>query len=358
MSPDNNLPDVLITLIIVGVILFVGIAAVSTTIEGSDASKSRVSQPALLDGTTPTVIGDTTGIDEKVYNSLGNAVELTGANDSYYQSTASIGAINDSTWTVSTFAQVDAAATNNTMTALSLGGDLILYYNGTTSNWTAWFYDDGPRTTHSVTVNAPAPTSTLQHLIVERDGDTLTIYRNNTAGESANLSQATPAAPPNTTNWDGTLEEMRSFDTALNASQRTQLRDNPIAPLPNTDRTARIMYDEPDSNTQLLFFTSGQIQLYNASIVDGFAGERMEGESFSNNLAGATDYRWDVDGPTIRAVDGGSLDGAPVAYTEYTSYGIVGGLVSDYQSALILAGLVLVILPLGAILTYLRDTSR
>lgn len=358
MNPDNNLPDVILTLIIVGVILFVGIAAVSATIDTSDGAKEQVSKPALLDGTTVTEIDDNTGTDEEVYNSLGNAVELSGANDSYYQSTSDINAINDSTWTVSTWATVDADAANDTMTTVSLGGDLVVYYNGSTDSWAAWFYDDGARNSYHVNVSASSPTDGLNNIIVERDGDNLTIYRNTTAGSSADLSNTSTASSPHTTNWHGRIDEVRTDDVALNASQRNQIYQNPVAPLTGTDKTARIMFDEPEQNKQLLFFSGGDIQLYNATIVDGHPGELMDGESFANSLAGATDYEWGTDGPQIRAVEGGQLDGAPVAYAEYTSYGLVGGLVSDYQNALVLAGVVFILVPLGAIIMFLRGTKR
>lgn len=359
-SDTDGLPELIILMILLGVILFVGLSVASATLDTTDNTRENVTEPALLDATTWTTIDDNTGTDETVKNSLGNAVTLTGANDSYYQSTSNLDLIQDDTWTISTGVKIDPGASGVNQSVLSSNGELIIWYNASNSTYDAWFYENGGQNTYRVSVNVSGPTNALTTVTVARDGDTLTIYRNTTAGASINVTQTNTApSPANLSNLNGTIDEVRAFDDALNSSQRTDLHSNRVAPLPNTNRTARIMFDEQNTNPQLLFFSSGSISLSNATITpDGYPGSVMDPDTISNQLAGTVDYDWSTDGPEIRATDGGELDGAPVAYAQYTSYGLVGTIVGDFQTAMILAGILIILLPLGAIIMYLRETSN
>jgi len=360
MRNQGDLPTIILTLVIAGCILFVGTYAVNAVVEvgvsGSQGDTTRVDQNVLLDGTNVVELGDRTGTDEEVYNSLGYAVRLSGANDSYVESTQPISMASDDTWTVATGAAVNSSATADTMTVLTASGRLVIEYDGSASEWQAWYYADGQGTSTQVNVSAPSPT-TFTNVMVVRNGTSLTIYRNATPGESKSLSgESAVEAPLTAANYHGRLDETRTFDDALTATERNATVDNPVAPRKGTNRTSRVMYDEPDRSTQRVFFSNADLTTSNVTFADGYDGEQMDGKSFINDITGATDYRWGSVGPKIKPVSGGQLDGAPVAYTAYEAGAskYLDTLADDWIQAIQLAGVLFLLIPVGAILVYLQ----
>jgi len=345
---QDDLVSVVITLVLVFTIIFLGTFVANETLAtGTDSS--RVNTHALLDGTSWTTIDDSVGQNEEVYNSLGFAVNLTGADDSYAQTTQSISLSSDETWTVSVWAHVDPAAASSNMTAVSANGRLLINYNGTAGEWRAWYYDEGSRHSYQVSVAEQGPATALENVVVARNGSTLTIYANTTAGTTADLTTAnSQPAPTEATNLDGRLEETRISDTAWNASIRSSHYSTPIDPLP-VNRSARIMYDEPYRDSQLIFYSPASLETNNATFAAGLPG---------SELTAGTDYEFQTDGPTLVATDTGALADAPVAYVDYT---VFGGLVNTYTNGLnavfAILGLVFVIVPLGLVVYYLRGTG-
>jgi len=361
MRDQTDLVGVLVLLIIVGSILFTGAfvlneVASATDTDATTENATRVTSTVLLDGTNTVAVdgGEYTGTNETVVNSRGFAVSLTGASDSYLESTSGLAVGEDDTWTVSTFAAADSASATEDMTVLTIGGQLVVTYNGSAAEWRAWYYDDGTGRSYELTAAAPDQPSSLTQVMIVRNGSDLTLYRNATPADSADLAAASAVDAPLTSgNWHGRLDETETADDALSASERNQSVDSPNAPLAGTNRTARIMYDEPARSQQRIFFATAALATSNVSYVDGLAGQTMDGSSITNDLTLQTDYQWDTDGPLLKPVGGRELDGAPVAYVEYDRYGAgieIESLTGSITSALQLAGLLFILAPLGVII--------
>jgi hypothetical protein len=346
---NDDLPNVVLTLIIAGVILLIGITAVSGVIESGDSTGDNIQTAAKLDGTNWVSIADTTGVDETVYDSRGYAVKLTGADDSYIQSTDNIAIGTYDNYTVSVWASRDSSTTNQT-TALNIDGAVEIAYNGTRDEYTGWYYDSGSRASYRVNVTAPGPQGNLEHVVLRKNRTHLTIYANTTKGESIAVDGSNKANYVEGDNWDGRLEETRVHNSSWSATTIQNHYNGPINPV-TEGAQARIMFDEPYRTNQLLFYHSGQIETSNVSFAQGISGEVME----TGNLILQEDYEWQSDGPRIRAVSGGELEFAPVAYVDYTSRTQVSTLQEQYTSAIGLAGVALLLLPVILIIGYLQN---
>lgn len=275
---------------------------------GDDGQVTR--QAALLDGADTWVkLDDGKGTGETIYETTGYAVNLTGADDSYVQSDSGVTIATDQNWTVSGWYYVDSDAASRNMSALSLNGRVIVTYNGSANQWEAWYYDEGSSDSYTVTVPTSGNESgNFTNIQVVANGTHLTIYRNLTQGTVANISTSSLSdAPVNATNWDGRLEEVRTFDRGLDSTNRSAVFNSPIEEQPDLDPTGRIMFDQPDKSSQLFLYTSADITQSNVTYSSGFAEE----------IVGGGDYAWDTAGPKIRPSSGGDLDGAPVAYATY-----------------------------------------
>lgn len=275
------------------------LASGSATIDASTAGHTT------LDTTLNEIPGSVT-----VEATTGRAIALTGASDSFVESDAPVTLASDGTWTVCTWAEVDSGAASETMTALSANGRAIIEYNGTAGNWSGWYYDDGSRNSYRVDVSAPNQPGNLTNTCLRHNGTHLSIYRNNTQGEIVNATQSNIAsASVNASNWDGRLEEARIFDDALSSSERQQLVDSPVRPLPGTNRTARLMFDEGEGTTTAMYFAATDATLSNATWVAGFADPGM---------SRGTDYELGEHPFSIRIIAGGFLDGAPVEHVSWS----------------------------------------
>jgi hypothetical protein len=356
----GQLATILVTATIVFIILFIGIAVVNpvieaTTSEGDSEEGEFTQATVLLDGAgTWVAIGDDTGTNETVYDSRGYAVHFTASNDSYIESDRDVEFSTGGNWTVSLWASLnESAPTGETRGVLNLDGQLLVTHNDTSSEWTAHYYDEGARTGTNVSVPAPSQPGSLTNIQVVRAGDELTIYRNTTAGETATLNDSSVFdAPVEASDWHGRLEELRVYDDALDASTRNSLYDNPNGPTSGHNQSGRAMFDEPAASRQRLFYSDAYLEQSNVSFKQGHPGQVLEEGSVG--LLGA-DYEWNTEGPELKPVSGGRLDGAPVAYVDYNLQTVsVGSLTGSFTNALILAGLLPVILILGYIATTLN----
>jgi predicted RecA/RadA family phage recombinase len=358
----GSLATILVTATIAFIILFIGIAVINPIIGitgstgggDSDAAGEFTQATVLLDGAgTWVAIGDDTGVNESVYDSRGSAVHFADGNDSYIESSRDVEFSSGGNWTVSLWASRNESATaGETRGVLNLDGQLQITHNDTSSDWTAHYYDEGARTGTNVSVTSTSQPGSLTNIQVVRAGDDLTIYRNTTAGETADLNDSGVfEAPVDASDWHGRLEELRVYDDALDASTRNDLYSDPNGPTTGWNQSGRAMFDEPGANRQRLFYSDAYLEQSNVSFERGHPGTVLDEGSFG--VLGA-DYEWNKDGPELKPVGGGRLDGAPVAYVDYNLQTVdVGRLTGSFTDALVLAGLLPVILILGYIATTL-----
>lgn len=355
----DHLPTVVLVTVICFVILGVGVFAVSSAMDASpsDTENGERVQTAVETqnaGTWYSIASDT-GTDPLVVTSRGYAVNLTGANDSYVRSKQGIDFSQDDTWSVSLWARLDNDATAEEQTALSLNGRLVINYNQTSSEWVVWYYDDGSRDSYELSVTGPNQPANFTNIQVTSNETHLQVYRNNTLGDTANLTTSSIVdAPVTSENWNGRLEEVRTVDDVLSVSERQELVDNPVEPQPGTNRTARIMFDEPYESSQLVLFSGTELEQSNVTFSQGFEGRQLtEGQ-----YAVTADYTWNENGPRIRLLEGGSADDIPVAYVDYTKSGIdTNVLVEGFTAALALAALAPILLIVGYIVMTMDSRS-
>lgn len=320
-NSGDSLPAIVLTVVIAFVVLAAGVAVLNPVVEQStddDGSGERIQTNVVATGDTGVWyrIGDYSGVDPDVTTSRGYAVNLTGAPDSYVKSDDGIDIATDDTWTVSTWARADPDATPNTMTAVDVAGRLSIRYNQTSAEWVAWYYDDGTGNSYELAASDASQPGNYSNVQVVANGTHIQIYHNNTAGDSAALTTSSVAdAPANTSEWDGRLEEIRTFDDALNATTRQELVESPVHPQAGTNRTARVMFDEPSASQQPIFFSDATMAQQNVTFSAGFDGQQLTEGQYA--FAGS-DYEWMESGPKIRLLDGGDADGAPVVYVDYT----------------------------------------
>jgi hypothetical protein len=355
---QSDLANIMLVVLISFVILFLGITIANPLAEqtGEEATSDTV---LLGDAGEWVTIADTIGTDPTAYDSRGYAVAMTGANDSYVRSTSSVALASDETWTVAAWGAVDENASSDRMALISADGRVIIEYDDANGNWSAWYYDDGSTDSYRVNVSAPDQPGNLTHVAVRSNGTHMTIYANATAGETVDVTTANIAnAPVESDNWHGRLDEARTFDDALSEATIGELHSDGVGAQPGTNRTSRAMFDEPDRDQQRLFFSGASLETSNVTYTTGLPGNELDGATITNDLTGATDYEWDTQGPRIKPVDGGRLDGAPVVYVDWATKGATGTFARDFTEAVELAGVALLVAILATVVGILQATRR
>jgi len=298
---------------------------------------------------------DTTGLEDDsgdflVRDSRGYAVDLKGTENSYVRSNSKLDVTTNESWTVCTWASVDSESQDKTMSALSVGGDLVMTYNGSTDHWAAWYYKDGGRSSYRVDVPASNQPGGLSLVCVEHDGEYLSISEDD-GGAGGYLNTSEPGIAEGSLDaqpWDGRLEETRTFNGTLSASEQTQLYGDPVAPLPSANRTARLYYDNARSS-EPIFFASTSATVNNANWDDGHSG---------TVLTAGEDYELDEENQRIRVLAGSPVDGAPAVWIDWYPNneqidGVTGGVSGGFQllatAALVIPAIVVLTLLVGVV---------
>jgi len=316
--------QIIITSLVISIVLLLGVPiveSISTQRETVGGERVLYDEAILADAGTFVSIDDTAGMNETVYKTTGFAINFTGANDSNLSGTGALSFGNETDWHVSVWGRPDAGTEGDTMQVTAISdGELIIYYNGSASEWRAWYYKQSTRDSYEVAIAAPSPVSGNFTNIQVRANDThLTIFRNTTAGGTADITtSSTVDAPTEAGNWDGRVEELRTFDTAQNSSVIGDLHAQPVQQRPGLNRSARLMFDQPQRPSETLILLTGQTATAsNVTFASGFPEQIMDEQTVANDLAGTSDYRWKNDGPQLAPVADGEIDGAPAAYASY-----------------------------------------
>lgn len=352
--------DVVITAIVISALLLLGLGGIIDPLADVAIEQEQAGQQddtVLLSGTQfVSVTGkDGIGTNEVIRDSRNFSMRFTGAPDSELTSDANIDLASGNNWSIHTGVAVDQASLDaDNMTVLAAGApDLILRYHNRTgqrANFSAYWV--GTSNTFQVNVSAGGTDATkFQHVFVNRSGDNVTIRRNTTLGESVNVTQDTGnfdgtlnASDENA--LDGRLDETRIFNSSLNSSQRQALINDPVAPLTNATRTARIMYDAGSGTSVNIYFASADATATNISYDAGYNG---------SVLAAGTDYEWRTDGPQLRARAGGDIDGAPAAFAVYDLKTGAVQIAERISQGIVVGGLIVVVLMATVIIRALRD---
>lgn len=353
MPRQRDLGTLMVTVVAAFLILFVGIFAASAVIEmdgGSTGSGGGFAQDAALlqgTGTYVSIESNRIGTNETVFDSRGYAMNFSGAAGS--NATIDGGDFYDDSgnWTVATWARTDSGATFENGTVLATQS-ITLFQNRTAGTWNLTYYNQSNRETYATSVNAPDQPASWAHLLIESNGTHVTLWRNNTDSSTINVTGTSADEYTVSQEYNGRIEETRTWNATLTNAERQRLIDSPIDPEANASRTARVMYDEPYRNFQYVFHSPTELNYNNVEFSDGFAGE---------NLTATGNYTWDTDGPRIRPEAGGELDTQPVAYVDYNYENVFGPqiLVDPFESAIGLAALVPILAILGYFIFIFRD---
>lgn len=328
---SEDVRQMVILAVVVGVAVVV-VGQVFAAAAGADDSRQSFQSAVEIDGDTATLTGSNVSVGG-VEQSLGDAAALDGSRDSYVAGAAAPNVSGD--FYAGTYVRVDN--TTGTRTVYADDQRLILY-NGSSGQWVGVYYEASTGRTWSTSLIASDPTN-WTHVALQLDAGALELIEDNqfssvTATNDGNVTTQAFTGD----NLEGDLDETRVFDEPLTDSERQQLVDSPTAPLDTAERDYRVMYDSYSSSPGSFpaFFVSSSVDASGVTLVDGFAGQPTQA---------GTDYR--VNGDTITALDGGSLDGAPVVYAAWTasvglfnSIFVIGGLVG---TAFRLGGLLVVV---------------
>lgn len=323
MSQGRDIVNLAIVLVTLGVILLVttsifGIMA-DTSGEVESGDRDTLVEPnagGFVDiYDTDNSFYEERGKEPTVRTSRNLSRRFTGAPDSHLTSDDALTVATDKNWTVHQGVWVNGTATGRNMTVLALGDpDVLLRYDGNRSSavWRVVYV--GVSNTYETTVSAPSPTDAT-HLFVGRNNETLYLNRNNSANATVSISGASTGETNLTAakNLDGRLDETRTWDSRLNSSQRQAVIDDPVAPLPGTNRTARIMYDELAVSPVNVFFAGGTATVSNATIADGFNGTTLTRDTLTTN----GEYKWRNDGPELKILADSDSADAPAVYVEW-----------------------------------------
>lgn len=344
--------------------LMMGLTVADGIVSSSDGAtgESNVQTAQQLQGTQFVRLDALgSGDNETVRNSRGKALFFDGSTDATMQAETGIDIHERDNWSVATTVWVNASATGENLTLVTEGDpNIYLRYAGnrSTPHWQVIFHSANLTQSYLVEVTATDPTNRT-HIFAQRDGDTLYVFENDTA-DSTSIDGSSDAIPDLTAdqNLHGRLDETRMFANVLTPSQRTQLQDSPNDGITGVNHRARITYDEYLRNTGevRVWWTPASATLgTGTAFVDGLAGEELEEKTLANDIAGTSDYAWRQSGPQIRAVDGGQLDGSPVAYVQYDFSAQAVSVVNSFGEMVSLAALGGLIAVAGLIIGRLRN---
>lgn len=281
--------------------------------EGSAILNANGGEDVLLDTSIREMPGDVT-----VKATRGNAVHLDG--DAYVEADDPDGLDNGS-WTVCAATHLDPDANADaTYTVYAYENEtILLQYDG--GDWLA-YYDNGSAD-GKATIDAPGPAEENDGGWLSFGGDDGREYSpvcarwDNSSGELAVISDtgsSTSTLSTATTtrdlarNWVGSIDEVRTFGGAVSDSTIDAYTADPIKPLPGTDRTSRMMFDEGSGSTTTVYYASGDATLQGASWADGVDDPGLtEGE----------DYEIEANPLSVTILAGGYLDGSPVQYVSW-----------------------------------------
>jgi len=310
-NPAQTIGSLAVTAALIGLVMsaFFAAAGGGGVVEFRETAVSLDGGSADLPGANETNVS--------AAQSLGTAAQLDGSADSYVTSDTAPDVAGD--WSLSTHARVR----DTTSTQIVYSDDArVLLYNGSANEYVGVWYDSATGETYAVREVADSPESRT-HLVLTKNSsqpDTLRLYEGSSGVATTNT--ATDATFRGG-NLNGTLEETRVFNDSLTSAERQTLADSPTAPLPNGDRAYRVMYDAYSlPATFPAFFSGASTNVGDIQLADGAAGEAT---------TQGTD--WALSSGSVLALDGGSLDGAPVVYVSYTGeFGALIGILETLQT--------------------------
>jgi hypothetical protein len=312
MVTVREIANVVVLAVILGLVLN-QFGVVGAAVVDGGGSTDSTEDDLLPSGGSVTLSGTNVSVID-VHQSLNDSADLDGTG----AITGNLGDDVADNRTVSTWAQIDN--TSGVRQIASVDSRTILVFNGSTSEWACWSYDDASGETHRVAVSATSP-GAWTNLQCERDSGTLTLRVNDTSTTTVQTDSANATAQTlQTTPLDGRVDETRTFNGSLTSSEQSALYSSPTAPLEGAPRQSRVMYDSYSSLDSIPVYISG-------GSLDGTAATKTAGLAGQGASEG-TD--WSLSGDILSLLSGGTLEGAPVVFVAW-AFGSGGGIVNFQQ---------------------------
>lgn len=327
MSNARELFGAMVVAMLAVVILSSGAVSPGTAPKDVDRSYGITGASTSLGGNVDSV--------GSVQSSLNETVRLTGANDSNVTIDGDADLGHD--LSACTWGSLDSDIVTNDENALLLATqEAITWYNGTSDTWEGYYYNTSSRNSFRASVAAPSP-ATWTLVCLNHANQSLNLSANTTTGSSVATGSSNIAAyPENISNWNGSVEETRLFDTPLNGSRRSEWVAEPGLATTGPAPSARVTYDNFGSGTSYTtYFADGTATATNATVVSGFDPPAV---------SRGADYS--ISGKTLSISSGGVLEAdGEVLYVGFQTAGTGGGLgVRLGQIALALVALLTVAL--------------
>jgi hypothetical protein len=312
MVTVREIASVVVLAVILGLVLN-QFGVVGAAVVDGGGSTGSTEDGLLTSGGSVTLSGTNVSVID-VHQSLNDSADLDGSG----AITGDLGDNVADTRTVSTWVRVDN--TSGVRQLVSVDSRTILVFNGTSSEWACWSYDDASGDTHRVAASATSP-GAWTNLQCERDSGTLTLRVNDTSTNTVQTDSANATAQTlQTTPLDGRVDETRTFNGSLSSSEQSALYNAPTAPLESAPRQSRVMYDSYGSLDSIPVYIAG-------GSLDGPQATKAAGLQGQGAIEG-TD--WSISTDTLSLLSGGTLEGAPVVFVAW-AFGSGGGIVNFQQ---------------------------
>lgn len=281
--------------------------------EGSAVLNANGGDDVLLDTSIREMPGDVT-----VKATKGNAVHLDG---NAYVEADEPADLDNGSWTVcaATYLDPDANADATYSVYAYENETIVLQYDG--GDWLA-YYDNGSAD-GKATIDAPGPAAENDGGFLGLNDDEGREYApvcarfDDSSDELAVISDTASSTSTLTTettsrdlarNWVGSIDEVRTFDGAVTDSKIDAYTADQIQPLPGTNRSSRMMFDEGSGSSSTVYFASGDATLHGAAWADGVDDP---------GLTEGQDYDVEANPLSVTIIAGGYLDGSPVQYVSW-----------------------------------------
>jgi hypothetical protein len=157
----------------------------------------------------------------------------------------------------------------------------------------------------------------LLPVCVVHENQQLQVHTNVSSGTAVATGTSNAAYPGSTSDWNGTIEETRGYDYAVNASQRSEYHSDPTLAVTGPAPQWRLTYDTRGSlgGTLPVHFASGDATVTNATLVSGFSDPGINAGS---------DYK--LAGDSIEILNGQLDANGEVLFIEFNLEGVPLGL--------------------------------
>lgn len=344
MSTAEETGNAFTKLIVSAVILAVGVTIVSQVVGVGGLVSLDGSIRVGGDGVV--ALQQDKGVTE-VRDSTGRAASLSGG-EVVINGGLGVRDDPDDQWAFGTYASVENSSRASVV--WSLGEEWILAYQPDYGGeFVVWHYNRSSTHSYATSVAAASPGS-LSAVLLERDGDTITLTNSSGATSSIVLTPGTDSSAPvpTTNNLNGRLEETRSWDRTLTSAEAQTYRSDGIEPVAVGNRSARLLFDQSGTDVAVEFRTASGELRGSASRGTGLAGTVMtQGTDFSVIEFGG--------GLAVKPLAGGELENQPrIALSTPQSAFEQAALAIG--SVFALAGVVLIVVVARRILAVVRAT--